>query len=72
MPIWAIDLDGLEPYLPCFSCEIQLARESPGGEKAYHERKLNEGKATLAVLAVATDALVTKGKLTQFLLSVTA
>lgn len=67
MPIKAVDLDGLEPYCPGFSTEILLAQSS-GKEKEYLERKSNEGKATLAVLAVATDVFVTKGWITKTLL----
>ena len=62
-----IDEDGLE-YQPCYSCELQLARQSKGGEEEFHRRKLREGKATAIVMAVAVDVVVFKGKATQFVM----
>jgi RHS repeat-associated protein len=53
----AIDLDGLEPYLPNYGVQLQLARESPGGEKAYLNNNFREGVAYLKALKAAALTL---------------
>jgi RHS repeat-associated protein len=56
-PVRYNDPDGKCPYCPAFAAEIQLARESKGGEQAYFDQKRKEGIGTV-ILGIAVAAIV--------------